>query len=364
VTRGLGRAAQAQAFATRMFLASLATAELMTTYLGLRLGLYDALAGGGALTAGELAERAGVAPRYATEWLEQQAAAGIVEVDDAAASPAARRYTLPVGHAEALTRPDSPFGIAPFALLPVGGIGAVLPRLLEAYRTGGGVPYADYGSDFRGGQAGLNKSIFDNQLPGWIAAALPDLHERLRRGPARVADVGCGSGWSSIALARAYPAVDVDGLDLDEASVAEATRNAAAAGLADRVRFAVRDAADPALHGRYDLVCVFDALHDLARPVEVLTACRALLAGSGCVLLMEPNVAERFTAPAGETERFFYAVSLLHCLPVGLAEAPSAATGTVIRPDTVREYATAAGFTTVDVLPVAHRFHRLYRLGG
>ncbi|GAA4085151.1 MULTISPECIES: class I SAM-dependent methyltransferase [Streptomyces] len=352
----------AQALSVRLFMAGLGAAELMTAYLGLRLGLYDALAEGGPATAPELAERAGIAPRYAREWLEQQAAAGILLAQNGEVPAEQRVFTLPAGHAEALTDPGSLFSIAPLVLLPIGGMASVLPLLIEAFRTGEGIAYERFGPELRGGQAGLNRSVFQHQLAGWIAATLPAVHAALGGEGGVVADVACGSGYSSIALAQAYPKARVHGLDLDERSVSDARENAREAGVADRVTFEVRDAGDRDLAGRYDLVCVFDALHDMARPVEVLRACRALLAPGGSVLLMEPNVGERFTAPASETERFQYAVSLLHCLPVGMAEQPSAATGTVMRPGTVRAYACEAGFARVRVLPVRHTFHRLYQL--
>ncbi|MGW8326350.1 class I SAM-dependent methyltransferase [Streptomyces sp. NPDC055897] len=352
----------AQALSVRLFMAGLGAAELMTAYLGLRLGLYDALAEGGPATAPQLAERAGIAPRYAREWLEQQAAAGILTAQSGEVAPDEREFTLPAGHAEALTDPGSLFSIAPLVLLPIGGMASVLPLLIEAFRTGEGIAYERFGPELRGGQAGLNRSVFQHQLAGWIAATLPAVHAALGGEGGMVADVACGSGYSSIALAQAYPKARVHGLDLDERSVRDARENAREAGVADRVTFEVRDAGDRDLAGRYDLVCVFDALHDMARPVEVLRSCRALLAPGGSVLLMEPNVGERFTAPASETERFQYAVSLLHCLPVGMAEQPSAATGTVMRPGTVRAYASEAGFARVRVLPVRHTFHRLYQL--
>ncbi|MFE9119885.1 class I SAM-dependent methyltransferase [Streptomyces sp. NPDC007172] len=352
----------AQALSVRLFMAGLGAAELMTAYLGLRLGLYDALAEGGPATAPELAERAGIAPRYAREWLEQQAAAGILLAQSGEVPAEQRVFTLPAGHAEALTDPGSLFSIAPLVLLPIGGMASVLPQLIEAFRTGEGIAYERFGPELRGGQAGLNRSVFQHQLAGWIAATLPAVHAALGGEGGVVADVACGSGYSSIALAQAYPKARVHGLDLDERSVSDARENAREAGVADRVTFEVRDAGDRDLAGRYDLVCVFDALHDMARPVEVLRSCRALLAPGGSVLLMEPNVGERFTAPASETERFQYAVSLLHCLPVGMAEQPSAATGTVMRPGTVRSYASEAGFARVRVLPVRHTFHRLYQL--
>ncbi len=351
----------AQALSVRLFMAGLGAAELMTIYLGLELGLYAELRRGGPATPPDLGDRAGIAPRYAREWLEQQAAAGILTVDDCAVAADERRYTLPAGHAEALTDPGSEFSIAPLVVLPIGGIASILPRLVAAYRAGDGLPYEEYGTALRGGQAGLNRSVFEHLLPGWIARFLPDVHAALGRDGARVADVACGSGWSSIALARTYPRARIHGLDLDAASIRDAGRNAITAGVGDRVTFSARDAADPELGGRHQLVCVFDALHDMARPVEVLRACRGLLARGGVVLLMEPGVGERFTAPAPDPERFQYAVSVLHCLPVGMAEQPSAATGTVMRPETVRSYAAQAGFAA-EVIAVGHPFHRLYRL--
>ncbi|WP_199434056.1 methyltransferase domain-containing protein [Qaidamihabitans albus] len=357
----LGDAARAQALAARLFTASLGAGELMTVYLGIKLGLYAALRNTPA-SAAELAERAGVASRYAREWLEQQAAAGFLDVDDPLLDPAGRRYTLPGGHAEALLDGDSPFAVAPLTLMPVGGMGAVLPLLLDAYRSGEGVPYGAYGADFRGGQAGLNEHVFRAQLPGWIRRALPDVHDVLRRDGACLADVACGTGRSSLALAAAYPGLQVSGFDLDEPSIGLARAATREDGVADRVRFEVADVARLRRERCYDVVTVFDALHDMPDPVAVLAGCRRMLAPGGTLLLMEPRVREEFHAPSDETERFFYTVSLLHCLPVGLAETPSVATGTMIRPERVRRYAAAAGFTDVRIVDVAHRFHRLYRL--
>ncbi len=124
----------------------------------------------------------------------------------------------------------------------------------------------------------------------------------------------------------------------------------------------MRDAADPAVAGSYDLVCIFEALHDLARPVEALAAMRPMLADGGSVLVADERVAERFTAPGDEIERMMYGWSVLHCLPAAMAEQPSAATGTVMRSDTLRRYASEAGFTQVEVLPIDNDFFRFYRL--
>ncbi len=356
-------AAAAEALAGRIFEGSIATMEMAAIHLGERLGLYRALRDDGPATSAELAARAGTDERYTREWLEQQAVCGILTVEDPAAGARDRRFALPAGHAEALLDTDRLTCLGPLARLAVGCL-APIDQLVAAYRTGAGVPYEDYGADTREGIADMNRPLFLNQLgPEWIPA-LPDVHARLSADPpARVADIACGCAWSSIALARAYPRARVDGYDLDEASVAAGRANVAAEGLADRVSVACRDAADPGLEGAYDLVTIFEAVHDMGRPVEALRTARRLLGPGGCVLVADELVAEHFVAPGDDTERLMYGFSVLHCLPVGRANVQnSAATGTVMRPGTLTEYAREAGFAGVDVLPIEHEFWRFYRL--
>ncbi len=204
--------------------------------------------------------------------------------------------------------------------------------------------------------------MFVNQLADWLVS-IPDLDARLRaQPPARVADLACGTAWSSVAIARAYPEVIVDAIDADAESIEAAHATVEGAGLADRVRPAVHDASDPELGGRYDLVTIFEALHDMNHPVDALRAARNMLAEGGSVVIGDERVAERFTAPGDEIERFNYGWSVLHCLAVGMLDEDSAGTGTVIRPDTVRAYAKEAGFGQVEVLPIEHDFWRFYRL--
>jgi hypothetical protein len=145
-------------------------------------------------------------------------------------------------------------------------------------------------------------------------------------------------------------------------SITLARANARAAGVADRVHFYVRDASDPALQGQYDLVAAFVMLHDVGRPVETLRVMRKLAAEDGAVIVMDMRVADTFEAPGSPADRFAYAFSLLYCLPLGLADEPSAGTGTVMRLDTVQRYARAAGFHSVTTLPIEHDFFRFYRL--
>ena len=350
------------ALVERLFGALLGAMDLFSVYLGERLGYYRALADIGSATSHELAERTGTAERYTREWLEQQAVTGILAVADPAAAPDARRYRLPDGYDEVLVNNESLSMMTPMALLMAGSV-RPLPQLLEAYRTGGGVPFEDYGDDLAQGQAGATRPLFRTLLASEWMPAIPDIHARLQaEPPARVADIGMGLGWSSISLAQAYPQIHVDGFDLDEASVRAAQANVEAAGVADRVSIQVRDAGDPDLAGQYDFALAFECVHDMSDPVSVLRSMRRLVGEGGTVLIVDERVADQFTAPGDEVERLMYGFSILHCLPVGMVDQPSAATGTVMRQDTLRRYATEAGFASVDVLPIELEFYRFYRL--
>jgi 2-polyprenyl-3-methyl-5-hydroxy-6-metoxy-1,4-benzoquinol methylase len=356
-------ASDADAFAERVFGMILGAQQVQAIDLGDRLGWYRALAGAGPLTSAELASRTDSDERYAREWLEHQAVCGIVTVDDPAAAPGERRFTLPAAHAAVLADPDSLDFLAPIARF-VGASGLAIDKLADAYRTGGGVSWAELGDDARQAQAAANRPMFLRRLGQEMLPAAPEVHERLQRAE-RVADVGCGFGWSAIAVARAYPGVTVDGYDVDEPSIAAARRNAAEAGLADRVRFQVADVGDLAGReggGDYDAVFAFECVHDLPDPVAVLAAMGAMAADDGVVVVMDENAEEAFAAPGGEVEQLLYGYSLMCCLADGRSRSPSAATGTVMRPTTLAGYARAAGFAGADVLPIEDDFFRFYRL--
>jgi 2-polyprenyl-3-methyl-5-hydroxy-6-metoxy-1,4-benzoquinol methylase len=300
--------------------------------------------------------------RYAREWLEQQAMTGILEAVDPDVSDTERRYALPAGHHEVLLDAGSLNHMAPMAQLVVA---CALPihAVIEAFRTGDGVPYADYGADLHEGQARFTKPLFDSLLASEWFPAVPSIHDRLDGDPpARVADLACGLGRSSIAIARGYPKVTVDGIDLDDASIARAQELLPASGVEDRVSFHCRDAADPELSGRYDLVTIFEALHDMSYPVDVLRTARTLLADGGRLFVADEKTAEHFTLDAGDVERLYYGFSVLHCLPVGMVGENAAGTGTVMREDTVRGYAAQAGFGACDVAPIENDFWRFYLL--
>jgi 2-polyprenyl-3-methyl-5-hydroxy-6-metoxy-1,4-benzoquinol methylase len=310
------------------------------------------------MTPGDLADGAGINVRYAREWLEQQAASGILEVDDPTADPGARRFTLPPAHAEALIDPESPYAMAAICR-SLASIGGILPKLVAAFRSGDGV--AVEAVDAIEAQGDFNRPWLVRSLASEYLPQVPDVHAKLRAG-ARVADVACGVGWAAISIARGYPATTVDGFDLDAPSIERAQVLAKDAGVADRVTFQARDAADPTLQGEYDLAVVVEAVHDMSHPVEVLATIHRLLAPGGTLIVADERVADAFHAPANETERLFYGYSVLDCLPAGMVDQPSAGTGTVMRRSTLERYASEAGFSRVSVLPIEHDFLRFYRL--
>ncbi len=347
-----------EAFAGRLFESVVAALDLFAVHLGDRLGLYEALHRHGPLTSDELAQRAGIAGRYAREWLEQQAVSDILTVDDAGAAATDRRYGLPEDLVPVLLDPTSPAYTVAVAGIPP-AVGAMFERLLPAYRTGEGVSWSDYPPSAMELQGALNRPAFTHELAGWLAA-VPAIDQRLERAASRVADVACGVGWSTQAIAARYPQARVDGYDIDDTSVALARRNIAGTGLEDRVRFEVCDLSEPAGTG-YDLVTMFEALHDLSHPVQVLTSIKQSLAPDGALLVMDERAAEEFIAPGDPFERLFYGASLVLCLPASLADG-GVGTGTAIRPSTVREYADAAGFASCDVLDIEHPLFRFYLL--
>jgi predicted O-methyltransferase YrrM len=351
-------AAPADVVAERIFALALAGAESMSVYVGDRLGWYRSLATDGPATPTELAERTATHERYTREWLEQQAVCGILVAHEEAGG---RRFELPAGAAEALTDETS---LAYLGALPRIFVAAAqhLPDLLDAYRSGDGVSWEEFGADARETQAALNRPWFDHQL-GDALRGVPDLDAALRRPGARILDVGCGAGWSTLALARSYPAATVEGVDIDAPSIEMARANAAAAGLDDRVTFRSADAGSLAGSAAYDAAFAFECVHDMPRPVDVLAATRAAVREDGFVVVMDEAVADTFTAPGDDLERFMYACSIFICLPDGMSSPPSRGTGTVMRHDVLRGYAREAGFEDAEVLPIEDfSFFRFYRL--
>jgi 2-polyprenyl-3-methyl-5-hydroxy-6-metoxy-1,4-benzoquinol methylase len=347
-------------FAGRIFDAGLKAMELATMYLGDKLGLYRALAEHGPQTPSALARATGLNERYVREWLEQQAVASVLSVDNASLAAAERTYDLPAEHQAALLDPDSPFHVAPiFRAAAV--LTTQLQALTGAFRSGGGIPWQAFGPEAVDIQGDFNRPWLLGQLGNEFLPSVSAVHAALEKPGARVLDVACGVGWASIAIARAYPNARVTGIDIDERSIERARENAAAFGLEGRVDFQAADGATVA-GGPYDFGVIVEAVHDMSDPVAVLASVRKALAPGASLLVVDERVADRFTAPGDEVERFMYAASVLLCLPTGMADQPSAATGTVMRASTLERYARAAGFKTVEALDIEHPMLRFYLL--
>ena len=354
------------AYAEKVFKAALGTMETLNLYLGERLGWLDALAEAPA-TPAELAERTETQLRYAVEWLEMQAVFGnLTVIDDGGGDRLQRRYALPPGAAEVLTDRHS---LSYLGALPqmLAAVGTQLDRLLEAYRSGGGVSWAELGDNARDSQAALNRPWFESALAPALASA-PEVEAVLgmrglgMRG-ARVADVGCGAGWSTIALAHAYPSATVVGVDVDAPSIQAANANAEVARVADRATFRVAPGQSLSEFGPFDAAFAFECVHDMPRPVDVLAAIHEAVRADGLVVIMDEAVADDFTAPGDPVEQVMYGYSTLVCLPDGLSSTPSEGTGTVMRRGILTDYASRAGFTSVQVLPIEEfGFWRFYRL--
>ena len=349
----------ADELAERLFGSLLGTVEILSVYLGDRLGWYRSLADDGPASPVDLARRTDTQVRYAREWLEQQAVAGLLEVESDGA-PNERRFAIPASTAEVMTDETSLAYLAPLGRM-FGAVGPMLPQLLEAYRKGGGVSWNDLGDDAREAQADANRPWYEKQL-GPVLAGVPTLHDALAGPGCRLLDVGCGGGWSSIALARAYPLATVLGVDIDQRSVDLAVANARDAGVSERVRFLCKDAASLP-EGTVEMAFAFECVHDMPRPVEVLGAVRRTLTPGGSLVVMDEAVADAFAPDGDDLERIMYGFSLFVCLPDGLSSPPSVGTGTVMRPSTLRGYGQAAGFGVFEVLPIAgFGFWRFYRL--
>jgi SAM-dependent methyltransferase len=280
--------------------------------IGDRLGLYAAMAGAGPLTPGELATRAGCAERYVAEWLNAQAAGGYVEYH-----PVSGTYELTTEGALVLADPESPIFVPPAWDVPA-SMFLDSQDTIEAFRTGHGVPWGDRDPGLHEGIASFYRNAYRASIATEWIPALDGVAETLTRGGA-VADVGCGHGHSTIAMAEAFPASHFDGIDNHGASIDAARAHARDAGVTDRVAFLETDAR--AYPGRgYDLICFFDALHDLGDPEGALAHAAAALAPGGAVMLVEPFAEDRVEDNLNPVGRLYYSASVAICLAHGHSE--------------------------------------------
>lgn len=280
--------------------------------LGHKLGLYKALDGAGPLTSSELARRTGCAERYVREWLGSETAAGSLAYD-----PATGTYELSPEMAMILAREQSPV-FMPSAMEVVASMWADQAKAVEAFRTGKGVAWGDHDERLFCGVAAFFRNSYAAHLVSEWLPALDGVVEQLEAG-IEVADIGCGHGYSTLLMAEAFPRSRFRGFDVHAGSIAEARRNAVERGLGDRVGFEVAGADDFPGFG-YGLVCYFDCLHDMGRPLAALEHAAAALAGTGSLMLVEPFAGDRVEENMGPVGRLYYAASTTLCCAHAISE--------------------------------------------
>jgi ubiquinone/menaquinone biosynthesis C-methylase UbiE len=341
-------ASKAEAFAGKIMTALNHGSLCLMLSIGHRTGLFDVLRGLSASTSAEIAHKAGLHERYVREWLGAMATAGVVEVD-----PTSTWYRLPDEHAAFLTRAAGADNIAVFSQY-IGMMGMVEDDVLECFRKGGGVPYENY-KRFHEVMAEDSGQSVISALETHILPLVPGLSERLEQG-IRVLDVGCGSGRIVNRLAELFPKSRFTGLDLSPLAIGNARSEASAKGL-QNVEFHVRDVSDfheTAEPEAYDLVATFDAIHDQARPLEVLKGIHRTLKTDGVYLMQDirgsSHVHNNLEHPIGT---FLYSVSTMHCMTVSLAN-DGEGLGTMWGEEKTREYLEKAGFRSIETNQLAH----------
>ncbi|MEK7397207.1 MAG: class I SAM-dependent methyltransferase [Candidatus Poribacteria bacterium] len=327
----------------------------MSLYIGCRLGLFKALADSKPITIESLSKKTGFNERYMREWLECMAVNEYLDYDEESGC-----FSLPPEHVPVLVDGDSPYYIAAdFGF--VSNLSSVIKPLTDAFRSGGGVPFEAYGEDLPEAIGLSTRPLFINDyVDKWIPT-MPDIEKRLESG-AIVADIGCGTGWSSITLAKAFPKIQIDAVDIDEKSIELARANVNNAGLDGQIKFHHSAAEDAKLKGPYDLVTSFICVHDMAYPVKVLSKLRKVMAPDGAVLIGDVAASDSLSGNCNLIGRYFYNASVLHCLPQSMVFPNSAATGATMGPEKLRKYVSDAGFSKVDILPIENPFWRFYRL--
>jgi SAM-dependent methyltransferase len=326
-----------EAFAMRTITDIAAAYGGVMVSLGSKLGLYKAMAGAGPLSAREVAARAGCAERYVREWLNAQAASGYISYHAVSDT-----YELSPEHALVLADEDSPAYI-PHAWNVPASMFIDEPKTIEAFRTGRGVAWGEHDHRLQCGVAAFYRNGYKASLvPHWLPA-LDGVVEQLEAGIS-VADVGCGYGYSTALMARAFPRSRFYGFDVHGASIEEARRNAAEAGLGEQTTFEVARAVDYP-NKQYGLICFFDALHDMGDPVAALRYAGQVLAPNGTVLLVEPFANDRVEDNLSIAGQLYYSASTTICTAHAISEGGPYALGAQAGETRLAEVALKAGFT-------------------
>jgi 2-polyprenyl-3-methyl-5-hydroxy-6-metoxy-1,4-benzoquinol methylase len=315
-------------------------------YVGVKTGLWRAMAGKGPMPAGDVIRISGLKPRYVEEWLKGMVAAGYLDYD-----PAAQTYALPEEHAYFLASDDTDHFVGGlFAMVPP--LMRVAPDVARAFAEGGGVRFEEFGPECVSALDLINRGQYEQRFADYWMKALPEAAERLRAG-GRALDVGCGSGSVCAALAKAFPGVEVIGIDPDETSIERA--RAAHPG----VQFLVKTTAEMPRGAGFDLITLCDALHDLAEPQKTLEEVRALLKPGGTLFIVEPKAADRLEDNRNPVAATFYGFSVFHCMTQSLARG-GPGLGTCLGPAATEALVRRAGygrFRRLDIKSLTNLFY-------
>jgi 2-polyprenyl-3-methyl-5-hydroxy-6-metoxy-1,4-benzoquinol methylase len=340
-----------------------AALSCLNLYLGHKLNLFKAMSEtpGGSVSPKDLAKISGCSERYIREWLESMVVGKYLEYDSKTGL-----FILPKEHAVVFLEQDNLSYTIPFVYY-VPSFASIIDKLIDAFRSGGGVPFEAYGKDIVEAIGVGNRPMFVNWfVKKWIPA-LPDIERRLKQHGGRVADIGCGTGWSSIAIAQGFPNIRIDAIDVDSVSIEEARRNAKKAGVSEQIAFhrsSIEEFNVKNTEGKkYDLVTAFECIHDMPYPVKALEKMHEMVDPEGAVLVADELVGETLEENKESfLGQLYYNFSVLHCLPQAMIYPDSAGTGAVMTTSKLEEYAKKAGFSKMKVLPIDNPLWRFYRL--
>ncbi|MEX0683518.1 MAG: class I SAM-dependent methyltransferase [Dehalococcoidia bacterium] len=346
-----GKVAQ---FATRVLQDWGGAHIIALAYIGDRLGIFRALADGVPMTSQDLADRTGLNERYIREWAAAMAASEYIDYN-----PRDHTFRLSPEQVAVLADDDSPRFMGGGFLYAQACV-RQLPRLMEAFKNGGGIAFAEFGPEIVEAIQRLFAPGYESAVATQWLPALGEVFERVKAG-ADVAEVGCGAGQALIPFAKAYLNSRFVGYDIDEESIRRARRHAANADLGERVSFEFTAAEDIPHKGHFDLIIAFNCIHDMANPRGALAGvCRALKP-DGAFLWSEANASDRLEDNINPMGRLLYATSVMHCMTVSLAHGGEGL-GNVVGEGTARELAREAGFSHFEKLPVEHPYHQLFLL--
>jgi len=321
-------------------------------YVGVKTGLFRAMAGKGHVRADEVIQLSGLQPRYVEEWLKGMVAAGYLDYD-----AAAQTYRLPEEHAYLLASEGTDHfmgGLIYFAPVLLG----VAPKVADAFRTGGGVRFQDFGSECVVALDMINGGQYEQRLGSYWLAKLPDVIQRLENG-GRVLDVGCGVGRVGVTIAKTFPKCQVVGLDPDPESISKARETAVRAGVEDRIRFVAKTTHDFARDDGFDLITACDCVHDFSTPHQTLGELRALLKPEGTLFIVEPKAADRLEDNFNASATMYYGFSVFHCMTQSLAQG-GPGLGTCMGPARTEKLLHEAGFGRVEKLDIKSQTSLFY----